>query len=158
MLNLILTNKPVLVGLHLAVAIIGVDALLWVAGELIANPINRKRMRIAAWTGIIGLALSWIVGGYYYLNYYGSLVKPGILKGSAPWAHTVAMEAKEHIFLFMVPMACVVLCSVMMDREQFNQLKLKQPILILTLTTAVTALSLGLMGYIISAAARWGIA
>lgn len=156
MFDFILTNKPVLVGLHLGFAILGIDGLLWLAGEVIANPTKRSRMHFAAWLGVIGLVLSWIIGGYYYVKFYGTLVKPEILKGAAPWAHGIAMEAKEHIFLFLVPIVCLILCSVMADKEIFNQLKLKKPILTLTLITAVMGLSLGLMGYIISAAARWG--
>lgn len=156
MIEYILANKPVLVGLHLGFAILGIDGLLWLAGEVVANPVARIRIKIAAWVGLVGLAVSWVFGGYYYVKYYGTLVKPTILEGSAPWAHLVAMEAKEHIFLFLIPIACLILCSVMLSREQMDQLKLKKPILILILTTAAIALSLGLMGYIISAAARWG--
>jgi hypothetical protein len=158
MFDFILTNKPVLVGLHLGFAILGIDGLLWLAGEIIANPANRLRMKVAAGIGMAGLGLSWLAGGYYYVKYYGSLVKPEILKGSAPWAHAVAMEAKEHIFLFLIPMTCVVLAMMVLSRDQQQQLKVKRPLLFLVLTVTAIGLSLGLMGYIISAAARWGLA
>lgn len=157
MLDFILNNKPVLVGLHLGFAIAGIDAMLWLLGEFVADPIKRTRIKIAAWLSLIGLALSWVIGGYYYVNYYGVLVKPEILKGSAPWAHLVAMEAKEHIFLFLIPIGFLILCVSMLNREQFNQLRLKKPIVILVLVSVIIALSLGLMGYMISAAARWGV-
>jgi|SRR3989344_4848367 len=156
MINYILANKPVLVGLHLGFAILGIDALLWLAGEVLANSANRKRIKIASYLAIFGFVASWVVGGYYYVTYYGKLVKPEILKGTAPWAHAVAMEAKEHIFLLLVPMVCLILCSAMLSREDLNKLELKKPLLILIFVVAGAALSLGLMGYIISAAARWG--
>lgn len=152
----ILANKPVLVGLHLGLAILGIDALLWLGGEILANPARRARIKIAAYLSFLSLLATWIVGGFYYVRYYGTLVKPGILAGSAPWAHAVAMEAKEHIFLFLLPLACVIVCTAMLGREELSDLKLKNPLLILIFTTAAIALSLGAMGYIISAAARWG--
>lgn len=155
-MDALLSNKPLLVGLHLGFAILGIDGLLWAAGEILADPANRKRLRVAAWLGIIGLALSWLIGGYYYVKYYGPLVKPIIKAGSASWAHAVVMEAKEHIFLFLIPLACVILCSVGLSREEFNNLKIKKPALVLVILTVAIALSLGAMGYIISSAARWG--
>ena len=54
------------------------------------------------------------------------------------------------------PLACLILCTALLRGEDFRELKLKQPLLALTLVTAGITLSLGLMGYIISAAARWG--
>lgn len=149
-------NKPLLVGLHLGFAILGIDGLLWAAGEILANPENRKRLRVAVWLGIIGFVLSWLIGGYYYVKYYGSLVKPIIKAGSASWAHAVIMESKEHIFLFLIPLVCVLLCATAFSKEEFDNLKLNRPVLILVILAVAIALSLGAMGYIISAAARWG--
>lgn len=152
----ILANKPVLVGLHLGFAILGIDALLWLGGEILANPLGRKRIKFAAYLSLVSFIATWIVGGYYYVKYYGAIVKPGILAGAAPWAHRIAMEAKEHIFLFLVPMVCVIVCAALLDRDDLAELKLKKPLLLLIFVTTAMALSLGVMGYIISAAARWG--
>jgi hypothetical protein len=38
-----------------------------------------------------------ILGGYWYLHFY-PLDKAMILKGPWPWAHTLFMETKEHLF------------------------------------------------------------
>ena len=152
----ILTNKPVLVGLHLAFAILGIDFFLWLAGEVIANPVKRSRMLFIAGAGLVSFLLSWFVGGYYYVNFYGTLVKPIIKAGSAPWAHAIAMEAKEHIFLLVIPLAATTFFLAFLKKNTIQENGLKMPFLILTLLIAFIALSLGLMGYIISAAARWG--
>ena len=96
----LLMSKPVLVGLHLGFAIIGIDFFLWLLGEFIAEPMKRFRLRVVAFIGLAGFLLSWLIGGYYYIKFYGPLVKPIIKAGSAPWAHAVAMETKEHVFLF----------------------------------------------------------
>src|SRR3990167_4980469 len=91
----ILANKPVLVGLHLVFAILGIDFFLWLAGEIIANPAKRSRMFFVAGAGLASFILSLFFGGYYYVNYYVTIVKPVIKAGSAPWAHSIAMEAIE---------------------------------------------------------------
>ncbi len=151
----ILANKAVLIGFHLGAAILGIDAFLWVLGELMAGDVHSGRARFAGLLGVIGLLGSWLLGGYYYLNYYGTLVKPIILKGSAPWAHAIAMEAKEHLFLFLIPMAVTVLLFLMVDRATFATYRIKNSLRVLVGLIAVLALSIGAMGYIISAAARW---
>jgi len=145
----------VLVGLHLVFAILGIDFFLWLAGEIIANPARRTRMRLVAVLGVISFIGSWVVGGYYYVKFYGSLVKPVIQAGAAPWAHAIAMEAKEHIFLFIIPLALTATFLSFLKKEQLENYGLKNVFLILTLLVVAIALSLGLMGYIISAAARW---
>lgn len=144
-----------LVGLHLVFAILGIDFFLWLAGEIIANPARRTRMRLVAVLGVISFIGSWVVGGYYYVKFYGSLVKPVIQAGAAPWAHAIAMEAKEHIFLFIIPLALTATFLSFLKKEQLENYGLKNVFLILTLLVVAIALSLGLMGYIISAAARW---
>lgn len=152
----ILANKPVLIGLHLGLAILGIDLFLWLAGEIIANSAKRFRMKWVAGVGLVSFILAWFYGGYYYVTYYGTLVKPVIKAGLAPWAHAVAMESKEHIFLLIIPMAATAFFLSRLKKKELEEYGLKTPFLILTLVIAFTALAIGLMGYIISAAARWG--
>ena len=149
----ILLAKPALIGLHLGFAILGIDAFLWLAGEYAAGAISIKRRMIAAVLGLIGFIGSWVIGGYYYVKYYGPLVKPIIKEGLAPWAHAIAMEAKEHIFLLIVPLAITVLLA-----ARSSDQAIRRPAMWLAVLIAAIGLSLGAMGFIISAAARWGIA
>lgn len=153
----LLTYKPVLIGLHLAFAIIGIDAFLWYLGELAGKSQNHTRIRWASVIGAAAFALSWLAGGYYYVVFYGKLVKPIIVKGTAPWAHAVAMEAKEHIFLFILPLALTAVVLAFMDEAEFNKNNLRRIAMILAGLIAFLALAVGAMGFIISAAARWGI-
>ncbi|OGE83490.1 MAG: hypothetical protein A3B10_03685 [Candidatus Doudnabacteria bacterium RIFCSPLOWO2_01_FULL_44_21] len=155
MLDFILQNKPVLVGLHLGFAILGIDFLLWLLGELVANAKNQRRMRWVAWGAVISFAFSWLIGGYYYVKFYGSIVKPVILGSVAPWAHQVVMESKEHIFLFILPLSVTILLLTMLTGQEFNDAGLKRAVKKLTAITALLALLIGLMGFVISAAARW---
>ena len=61
------------------------------------------------------------------------------------------MEAKEHIFLFLVPLSLTLLFAVFAKGES-----LRRPVAFLACLTAGIGLLIGAMGFIISAAARWG--
>ncbi len=151
-----LTAKPVLIGLHLGFAILGIDAFLWLLGEIMADTVSVRRRTMAALIGAVGFAGSWLIGGYYYVTFYGPFVKPIINAGSAPWAHAIAMETKEHVFLLLIPMIALTLLLARLDASTLSSLRLKIPFAILTATTAGIGLGIGLLGYIISAAVRWG--
>ncbi len=152
----ILQSKPVLIGLHLGFAILGIDAFLWLLGEVVANAGSTVRRKASALVGLFAYVLTWIIGGYYYVKFYGPLVKPIIKAGGAPWAHAVAMEAKEHIFLFALPLAVTVYLLSKLDAAELQALGLRSHFLRLIIIVAGFGLSFGLMGFIISAAARWG--
>lgn len=144
-------SKPVLVGLHLGFAILAIDAFFWLLGEYAAKERHHTRMLIAAVLGFIGFIAAWLIGGYYYVVYYGPLVKPIIKAGAAPWAHSIAMEVKEHIFLFLLPIALTLIFLTLAKSIRF-----KGSIMWLIGLVIVMGLSIGGMGYVISAAARWG--
>ena len=92
----------VLIGLHAVLGEAGALAFLWCAVEVLEPTATRlARARTAALVGTGLMVLSWVSGGYYYLAHYGPHVKPAIKAGSLPWAHTVGMELKEHVFLFL---------------------------------------------------------
>ncbi len=153
----ILTAKPVLIGLHLGFAIVGIDAFLWLLGEVVSNTGTIKRRLVVALIGLGGYIFTWIIGGYYYVKFYGPLVKPIIKVGNAPWAHAIAMEAKEHIFLFTIPIAITVYLLARLDANELQSLGLRKELIRLTLILAGLGLSFGAFGFMISAAARWGI-
>lgn len=156
----LLQSKPVLIGLHLGFAIIGIDAFLWLLGKFKDNGSSQKRQKSRIVTACVGVAAfvgSWLAGGYYYVIYYGKLVKPGILHGAAPWAHDIIMETKEHIFLFIIPLAATVLFITLLPKEEMERLKIRSLAWWLSGAVAVLGLLIGAMGFIISAAARWGV-
>ena len=91
-----------LIGTHAILGEIGIAAFLWVFIEMLNPTPNRlKRAKIAAFLGVVFFFASWIIGGYYYVEYYGDLVKPIIKEGPQPWAHLIFTETKEHVFLFL---------------------------------------------------------
>ena len=154
----VLVSKPLLIGLHLGFAIIGIDLFLWLLGEVASNTGFVRRRMFVACTGFFAYLLTWIIGGYYYVKFYGPLVKPIIKEGNAPWAHAIAMEAKENIFLFAIPLAVTIYFLAKFDSNELQASGLRKQFIHLLVITAGLGLSLGLMGFIISAAARWGVA
>ena len=152
----ILQYKPVLIGIHLGFGIIGIDAFLWLVGILKGDGGSQKSMVITAIIGTISFVVSWIAGGYYYVVYYGTLVKPVIKSGVAPWVHNIVMETKEHIFLFIIPLAMTVLFITFLNKDEMDRLNLRRIALLLSLAIAVIGLLVGAMGFMVSAAARWG--
>ena len=152
-----LTAKPVLIGLHLGFAILGIDAFLWVLGKFRDSSSSVKSRMVPALIGTGAFLLSWLVGGYYYVVYYGSLVKPVIKAGIAPWAHAIAMETKEHIFLFILPLAITATFIAMLGNKELDRLKIRGYALLLCGVIAGLGFLIGAMGFVISAAARWGV-
>ena len=91
-----------LIFIHAIIAEIGLFMFLWVLVELL-NPteIRIRRAKIAAVIGIVCLLTAWFAGGFYYVEVYGSSIKPVIKASEAKWVHSIIMEVKEHVFLFL---------------------------------------------------------
>ena len=153
----ILLSKPVLIGFHLAFAIVGIDAFLWLLGEIKNDSWRKSRLYWSAIVGVLGFVLSWFSGGYYYVKYYGGLVKPIIKSGLAPWAHNIIMETKEHIFLFIIPLALTALFITFLDKKEFEKSNIRWVFMVLVTLIVGLGLTIGAMGFMISAAARWGV-
>ena len=91
-----------LILMHAMAAEIGVIAFLWVLVELL-NPTESRvaRAQVAAVVGCATLFFAWLIGGFYYVEVYGLHVKPLIKASDAAWVHSIVMEVKEHVFLFL---------------------------------------------------------
>ena len=97
-----------LILLHAVAAEIGVIAFLWVLVELL-NPTESRiaRAQVAALVGCSALLFAWLVGGFYYVEVYGLHIKPLIKASDAAWVHSIVMEVKEHVFLFLPILAAL---------------------------------------------------
>lgn len=90
---------------HVMFGLVGVLAATWALVELLnANKRNHRRVFIAGLATVVFIWLSFISGGYWYVSFY-SADKTVVLAGSRPWAHSVFMEAKEHLFLTLLLLA-----------------------------------------------------
>ncbi|MBI4159254.1 hypothetical protein HY500_03270 [Candidatus Woesearchaeota archaeon] len=145
-----------LIGIHAALGEIAIFAFIWVFIELL-NPSEQriKRAKKAAVIGVILFFMSWIVGGYYYVNYYGKNVKPIIKEGPVPWAHEIFTETKEHIFLFLPFLSILTLGLIHKSgKALIKDKKTRSSILTLTFLIVLIGLAMAVMGYLISTGAR----
>lgn len=68
------------------------------------------------------------------------------------------MEAKEHVFLFAIPLAVTILLLARLDKEELQSFGLQKITVWLTATIAALGLSIGAFGFIISAAFKTWLA
>ena len=145
--------------LHAAVAEIGLFAFLWVLVELLNPTENRiRRAKIAALIGILCLITAWVVGGFYYVEVYGSQVKPLIKASDAKWVHSIVMEVKEHVFLFLPILATLVVALLFKyDRELIKSKDARVTIVLLAGLIFLLGFSIAGMGAIISSGYRFAL-
>lgn len=105
-----------------------------------------------AWAAVGLFLLSWASSAYYYVTYYGKAVKPRILEGATPFAHTFLMETKEHLFLLLPFMAIsIALCAEYLRRHDDDDLRKSAALLTLValaLGVAITASGIFISGSI----------
>jgi len=148
--------KYLLIG-HIFIGLTGI-ILFYAVLMVLLKTIDDKRIkllrRLSLW-GFISFVLSWISGGYYYVQYYGDKVKPIIKAGKYPWAHTIIMEAKEHIFLFLpfAALAITLLFYFLGDKIEQNQ-NIKKSAILLSVIIVIIGTLMALMGIMISGAVK----
>ncbi|MDQ1313156.1 MAG: hypothetical protein QG605_1695 [Euryarchaeota archaeon] len=150
----------VIIGLKILVLIHSVSggltalALVWIILEIL-YPTEQGvvRAKIAGYlAAFLVVAGCWIAGGYNYLTNYGSQVKPIILAGLDPWAHSIVMEVKEHVFIFL-PIIVIALSMTLVILDQNALLEdpeARRAIAITALLALLMVLLMFLMGAIIS--------
>lgn len=90
---------------HPTFGVLGILASVWVFVEALnASDANQQRIRFAAAAVTVCIVLAWMLGGFWYVNYYYA-EKAVILKGPWPWAHNFFMETKEHLFFIPLILA-----------------------------------------------------
>src|SRR6478609_7832022 len=90
---------------HPTFGVLGILAAVWVFVEALeATPANAERTRWAAYVVTLCIVFAWVLGGFWYVNYYYA-DKAIILKGPWPWAHDLFMETKEHLFFIPLILA-----------------------------------------------------
>jgi hypothetical protein len=146
--------------LHAGLGELGFLCFLWIVAEVINGGQDAfKRARIVSVAGLVLLVGSWIVGGYYYVTIYGPVVKPVILGSAYPWAHSIVMETKEHIFLFIPIMAAVVTIALFSTKDFKEMTKKGRTALgLLAALVFLTGFSMAFLGFLISSGARAGLA
>lgn len=148
-------NFPI-IGLHAWCGEFAALMFVWAFIELLSGQANNiVRAKRAVVLGTLFLVAAWLGGGFYYVEIYGSQVKPFIKEGPLPWAHGVAMETKEHVFLFL-PFLGALAWGVM---QRFGHMMEADPRaraagLYATGAVAVMAGFMALMGFLVSSGFR----
>lgn len=138
--------------------LLGLAGTLWFGAAWLG--IERKdvavpRLQHYTFFGFLAIVLSWLTGGLYYTDHYGSAVKPIILAGKYAWAHTFFTELKEHLFLFLPFLALAVTMIVWtMGERIWKQPQLHQVTAKLVGLTVTIGALMALMGVVISGAVR----
>jgi hypothetical protein len=106
-----ISSSDVILLAHATFGVTGCMAALWVFVEVLnVRPANMGRVQTAALVAAVCMAAAWICGGYWYVHFYPQ-EKALILKGPWPFAHSLFMETKEHLFFitailaFLLPVA-----------------------------------------------------
>ncbi|HLD60251.1 MAG TPA: hypothetical protein VI912_04600 [Candidatus Bilamarchaeaceae archaeon] len=144
-----------LIVFHAIAGAFGFMTFMWIAIELlILSRINKQsidRIQILSVLGLVALLGSWIMGGYYYVTVYGPNVKP-LVKEEAEWVHSIGMEVKEHLFLFLPFLAFL---EVFLIKNYSNRIEeVRRTLLIIAVTIVLFGFMMEFVGALISNAAR----
>jgi predicted neutral ceramidase superfamily lipid hydrolase len=148
-----------LIFIHAIIAEIGLFAFLWVLVELL-NPTETRirRAKIAALIGVICLLTAWLAGGFYYVEVYGSHIKPVIKASEAKWVHSIVMEVKEHMFLFLPILAMLTVALLhKFDMELIKRKDAQVTIILLAGLVFLLGFSIVGMGAVIASGYRFAL-
>ena len=91
--------------LHPTFGALAILASVWVFAEALNNSeASQWRIRAVSLAGALLMWLSYLLGGYWYVRYYGA-DKALINAGPWPFAHSFFMETKEHLFFSLLLLA-----------------------------------------------------
>jgi len=148
-----------IVMLHSTLGAVTAFALAWIIVEmrhLTAKDIARAKFAsyVATFLNVVGC---WVAGGYYYLTVYGSQVKPAIINGVQPWAHSIILETKEHVFLFLPVVSLALMCMLVIlgkDQILLDDLKARKAVTAIAVLALIMVFLMFVFGALISNAAR----
>mgnify|MGYP001560219514 CR=1 FL=1 len=140
---------------HVISGVIGIFLFGGAALNALKQKPSFKTLKWFSFLGFLALMISWTIsGGYYYVTYYGKAVKPIIQAGATPWIHSVIMETKEHIFLFLPFLALLATLIFWLYGESLAEKpKLKSAVAVTLLLITIIGIAVILAGISISGTA-----
>lgn len=143
------TTLAALLIVHVLSGVIAIGMLNVVLMHLLKKAPDYVFVSRLAWSAVALFFLSWATSAYYYVTYYGSVVKPRILAGAMPVAHTFFMETKEHIFLVLPCMAVsIALCTTYLRSDPDDGLR--KSTVLLTLVALAIGVAVAASGILVS--------
>ena len=135
--------------IHVLSGIIGIGMHNIVLMHLVKKMPNYIFISRLAWSAVVMFLLSWVSSAYYYVTYYGASVKPRILAGETPAAHTFFMETKEHIFLVLPFLAISIALAITYLRTNADD-ELRKRTAFLTLVAFIIGVVVAASGILVS--------
>ncbi|GAB6263926.1 hypothetical protein [Photobacterium sp. R1] len=133
-------SKELVLMLHPMFGILALIAAVWVFVETLnVNDANYGRIRIASALVAIFMWSTYIIGGYWYVVFYGD-DKAIIKAGPWPFAHSFFMETKEHVFFMLLLLSTFLPIAVLDDivkKASRRKLVLWTSALVILLTLAM---------------------
>jgi hypothetical protein len=137
---------------HPTFGVLGVLAALWVFVEALnASAANQKRIWYASLAVTVCIVAAWILGGYWYVNYYYA-EKAVILKGPWPWAHDIFMETKEH--LFFIPLILALYLPIVAAQKLAANRTVRAMVLVVSMLIVLNGLAIEGAGALVSYGAK----
>src|SRR3989338_146521 len=138
---------------HIFLGTLGIIFLIAYLLSIFKKEAELKWLKINSFLALLSFIASWITGCYYYTSYYGKSVKPVILKGEFSWVHSILMETKEHVFLFLPFLTLALFAVTYFAYSDFaKDKKLALSVAGLCFTIVSIALAIMLSGIVISGA------
>ena len=138
---------------HVMLGLTGITLLVVVLVGMLRKNVNVKLLKTFSLLSLLSFLGSWFLGGYYYVIYYGKAVKPIIKAGDYRWAHSVIMETKEHIFLFIPFLVAISFLVILLEGERLNvDSKLKKALILIVASAVVLGVLITFGGVVISGA------
>lgn len=147
--------KDIILLLHPAFGVIAILTTVWVFVEALNDSeASESRVKTVSIISAVFIWLTYLVGGYWYVFYYGpdkAIIKAG------PWAfgHNFFMEVKEHVFLMLL------LLATYLPIASFGKISSNKAARKVVLWTSGLVVALGLSmegaGSIISTSAKIGL-
>lgn len=138
---------------HVLLGLLGIVLFTMVLVGLLRSKPKLRALKLSSLVGLLSFLGSWVLGGYYYVVFYGDAVKPIIKAGDYPWAHLVLMETKEHAFLFLPILAIVVTFAIFWGGNQLlADEKFKNSLAVVNLLIVLIGVAILFMGFLISSA------
>jgi hypothetical protein len=137
---------------HPTFGVLGIMASVWILVEALnASEANQHRIRLAAFAVTVCIVCAWVLGGFWYVNYYYA-EKAIILKGPWPFAHNLFMETKEH--LFFIPLILALYLPIVAARKLATNSAARAIVMVTATFIILNALAIEGAGAIINHGAK----
>jgi len=135
--------KEIILMLHPTFGVLAILAGVWVFVEVLnTSKNNLQRIKTASVVLVVLMWLSYLFGGYWYVQFYGA-DKAIIIAGPWPFAHSFFMEVKEHLFFTLLLLSTYLPVTTAGDRLLAGQ---PQRNLVLTVSLLIVLLGLFMEG------------